>query len=520
MSVAAAEHQFLWSFIDSKERVVSAIRRRLGSRSSSRLVEVSRQAALGLPASWITACQLSVWDNIAGPKVQQLWIGVDVPTDELCVTVARHSLAGDIAPPEPDVIESTLQVFAKFDAAALSTVFSAKHRRGLCKHSFSLLVHSRHLPRLMALQHVFVDRVRQLVRLLAALLDRAPTPASALAHFHGALDDALVHLERLVVDALPTPHINDTFLSPLAARTVDALFVARAVTSTLQTHGCAVVAGSADVARINMFISSLLVFLPPADLARSAFARPPSDVVERMARASADSAQAIPHPARSQYVPNLMVQGIVDTSPSDAGEGVGGSSTAGLSRSAVLASLLPTTLILVDARVVRQAPPYAVYLRTRAEFDNAAIDRAVSGALSDGAPVAGTTSGAGVGIGGADDVFRSVTEVAPCVQRLLEDTLSLPFDLRLAYISMSMRLLTRKAVLLVKFVEASTRDGSATTVPEHLVKRLRADLGARDAADFSVLLGIAERLRPGSYHALGGDPSYIEEQLLDMFESF
>jgi hypothetical protein len=274
------------------------------------------------------------------------------------------------------------------------------------------------------------------------------------------------------------------------------------------------VAGSGDVARINMFISSLLVFLPPADLARSAFARPPSDVVERMARAFADSAQAIPQPARSQYVPNLMVQGIVDTSPSDAGDGVG------LSRSAVLASLLPTTLILVDARVVRQAPPYAVYLRTRAEFDNAAIDRAVSGALSDGAPVAGTTGGGTVGGSGADDVFRSVTEVAPCVQRLLEDTLSLPFDLRLAYISMSMRLLTRKAVLLVKFVEASTRDGSATTVPEHLVKRLRADLGARDAADFSVLLGIAERLRPGSYHALGGDPSYIEEQLLDMFESF
>ena len=49
--------------------------------------------------NWVCAVQLSVWDNIAGPKVQHLWIGVEAPSDELQMTVARHSLAGDLAPP-------------------------------------------------------------------------------------------------------------------------------------------------------------------------------------------------------------------------------------------------------------------------------------------------------------------------------------------------------------------------------------------------------------------------------------
>lgn len=465
--------------------------------------------------SWIGACQLSLWDNIAGPKVQQLWIGVDEPCDELQITVARHSLAGDLVPPQPDAIDATLQVFSKFDAVVLSTIFSAKHRRSLCKHSLSIIVHTRHLPRLVALQHIFVDRIALLVRQLAALLDHASAPLVALAIFFDLLERLVLRLERLAVEPLEPPAAVDTFLAAAASRSLDAMFVARAVTSTLQTQGCAVVAGSSSVARINMFIASLLLFVHPGDLARSAFAVPVADAIDRIAQSFADSrgssASALPFPTRAQYVPNLVVQGVVDVPGATEGEGTPGSLTAGLAQSSVLASLLPTTLILLDSRTVRQTPPFAEYVRMRSDSDHAAIARVVAQVTGDATAAAKASE--------TDVVFRTVTEAAPSVLRILEQALSLPLHLRAAFITTSMRLLMRKAVVLVKFVEATTRDGTPS-VPDNVVKRLRSDLGARDANDFSVLLGMAERLRPGSYQALGGDPSRIEEQLRELFESF
>jgi len=39
-------------------------------------------------------------------------------------------------------------------------------------------------------------------------------------------------------------------------------------------------------------------------------------------------------------------------------------------------------------------------------------------------------------------------------------------------------------------------------------------------ADFSVLLGIAEKLSPGIYVALAGDPASIEAKFVELFESF
>jgi hypothetical protein len=466
--------------------------------------------------SWIGACQLSLWDNIAGPKVQQLWIGVDEPCDELQITVARHSLAGDLVPPAPDAIDTTLQVFSKFDAVVLSTVFSAKHRRSLCKHSLSVIVHTRHLARLVALQHVFVDRITQLVRQLAALLEHASAPLVALAIFFDLLERLILRLERLAVEPLDAPSTAETFLATAASRSLDAMFVARAVTSTLQTHGCAVVAGSANVARINMFIASLLLFVHPADLARSAYAVPVGDAIDTIAQSFADSRGSASlasstFPTRAQYVPNLMVQGVVDVVGATEGEGMPGSLTAGLSQASVLASMLPTTLILLDSRTVRQTAPFSEYLRMRGDCDRAAVSRVVAQVTGDAAAAARSSE--------TDNVFRTVTEVAPSVLRILEQALSLPLYLRAAFVTTSMRLLMRKAVVLVKFVEATTRDGTPA-VPDNVVKRLRADLGARDASDFSVLLGMAERLRPGSYQALGGDPSRIEEQLRELFESF
>jgi hypothetical protein len=53
-----------------------------------------------------------------------------------------------------------------------------------------------------------------------------------------------------------------------------------------------------------------------------------------------------------------------------------------------------------------------------------------------------------------------------------------------------------------------------------VVKKIRIDLDITTEADFSVLLGIAEKLEPGIYVALAGDPASIEEKFVELFESF
>lgn len=43
------------------------------------------------------------------------------------------------------------------------------------------------------------------------------------------------------------------------------------------------------------------------------------------------------------------------------------------------------------------------------------------------------------------------------------------------------------------------------------------DLDLTSEADFSVLLGIAEKLSPGIYVALAGDPQLIAEKVMEIF---
>jgi hypothetical protein len=95
-----------------------------------------------------------------------------------------------------------------------------------------------------------------------------------------------------------------------------------------------------------------------------------------------------------------------------------------------------------------------------------------------------------------------------------------------------MRLFLRKAVVLIKYVEAELyqnnynkkkknsqknffiREKSPTLNLEiAIVKKIKLDLDIVSEQDFAVLLGIAEKTSPGIYVALAGDPASIEEKV-------
>jgi len=51
-------------------------------------------------------------------------------------------------------------------------------------------------------------------------------------------------------------------------------------------------------------------------------------------------------------------------------------------------------------------------------------------------------------------------------------------------------------------------------------KRIRNDLGLREDSCFNLLLGIAEKLKPGIYYTVVGNQARIEEILIELFERF
>jgi len=121
------------------------------------------------------------------------------------------------------------------------------------------------------------------------------------------------------------------------------------------------------------------------------------------------------------------------------------------------------------------------------------------------------------------------------------------------YISQMMSLLLRKAMVLLKYVEAELESKeNGTTVPpdpqrdeinenqsppvtprdlrdvkeetssmtRETKKKIRNDLGLREDSCFNLLLGIAEKLKPGIYYTVVGNQAWIEEKLIELFERF
>jgi len=321
------------------------------------------------------------------------------------------------------------------------------------------------LQRYLLLHYIIEDRMFQLVAKIRTLLNKSPK--TSLTSFTPQLSPFVSNLENLYISSLPIIRFAQTLFSE-NSETHECL--ARAVTSHLQSHGCTVVIGD-DLKIINMFIDSLSLFLMSStEKERS------SHVVEGRG-----------------YTPDLVLQGLLQNSLLD---------------EEVIQSLLPTTLVDLHTNVVKQTHPFHEYTVLRRDYLNMEIEKLVTAKRKDNLWTA------------QDGLFRVVKSAAPCIEKMLQEVFSLPNALREAYIAHSIRLLIRKAVLLIKYVEAELERAQCANLEASIVKKIRIDLDISSEADFSVLLGIAEKLSPGIYVALAGDPASIEEKFVELFESF
>jgi len=143
-------------------------------------------------------------------------------------------------------------------------------------------------------------------------------------------------------------------------------------------------------------------------------------------------------------------------------------------------------------------------------------------------------------------LLRSV-ETSQEVNDIIEKILRVEGNfVKQGYISQMMSLLLRRAMVLLKYVEAmpmnmessevapeprnrdeapesppiTPREPKEEALSRETKKRIRNDLGLREDTCFNLLLGIAEKLKPGIYYTVVGNQAWIEEKLIELFERF
>jgi len=285
--------------------------------------------------------------------------------------------------------------------------------------------------------------------------------------FSKQLEPFINNLEGLYTSCLSPVRFSQTIFYDTDAFEFD--FLAKAITSHMQTHGCTVITGNDEIV-INKFVDTLSLLISGAEKKRSA--------------------RVVPNRG---YVPDLVLQGIVGPVISD---------------ERVIQSTLPTTLIDLQQMTIKQTHPFHEYAVLRREFLNMEIEKLVSMKSKDNL---WTTQ---------DGLFHPIKASAACVEKLLTETFRLPMELREGFIVQYLRLLSRRAVVMIKYVEAELEKAKSPNLEASIVKKIRSDLDLTAESDFAVLLGIAEKLSPGMYVALAGDPASIEAKFVELFESF
>lgn len=458
----------MWSYLGGTQKLRLEDERR-PSQSWAHSKKTPKATVHKLPpncTAYITAFQLSLWDNLSGPRLDQMWVGYGDVNDEVMYTASRHALSGGSM---SNQVETKFQWFSDLGHLITSVVFNAPYMDSLTKFALQILIPMEHLQQYLPMHSVVEDRMLQLVSKLAALL-KVVDLEEAMLKFTGILFEVTVNLDRLFGASLPPLNFNQTlFAEDLNNEDTD--FLTRAITAHFQTHAYTVVVGP-DEDTVNTYINTLSLFLTSAD--------------ERKRSCHAVSGR--------KYAPDLVLQGLINEIPSD---------------DECIQSLYPTTIIDLNQRTVKSANKLHEYTILRKEFLEIEIHK-----LSSTKPKENLWTV-------QESMFRTVKTNATLVETMLQQTFNLPAYLRQGHITQCVRLLMKKAAVMIHYVEAYKKNEETdTTLDWGMVKKMTKDMEINSESDLSAVLGVAAKMHPGIYITVSGDPASLELKFIELFESF
>eukprot|EP00002_Diphylleia_rotans_P032509 TRINITY_DN6835_c0_g1_i3.p1 TRINITY_DN6835_c0_g1~~TRINITY_DN6835_c0_g1_i3.p1 ORF type:complete len:512 (+),score=84.76 TRINITY_DN6835_c0_g1_i3:78-1613(+) len=355
-----------------------------------------------IPSSSVVCCyQLSYWHQVFGPRVEHIWmhepyedenhpstlkfrsplIDPKLFRSETQLHICRHIFIGEICRLDRstnfDEMESKLSILPDYNVCIMSELFFALNNRYMTNYALSVYIFKQNLSRLTTLYPILQDKLQQLTKKVRLFKKRGFNMSSF--ECSKWILRSMSSLEKIFASEMPIVRFNSTLFVGYDVLEADKLFLARAITSFLQTHSYATVIGS-DERSVNKFISTLALFLSDS---------------ERGCAAYCDK-------YRNQYVPDLHLQGLilqgdirkcVSTSiakvEANRPASVRRSSTSTASDDTdldnnlicdelIIQSRYPSTLIDIRDRSVWQTRLYPEYRQLRADFLDANISSSTS----------------------------------------------------------------------------------------------------------------------------------------------
>ena len=178
--------------------------------------------------TYFKAVVLSVWDNVVGPRVKQVWLGQEDHLDgrfyqRLLPFIAKCTLSGELSrdiSPENEA-EMKFYVLAELECVMVSFVFGshigtiAAPGAAVDIFSLSLVLPLRQMPTYLELHALCADRMGALIRKLQVMLRTEGGIAQCLLPFTAALKPFLTSIADIGVASLARPiDLAETVFAP------------------------------------------------------------------------------------------------------------------------------------------------------------------------------------------------------------------------------------------------------------------------------------------------------------------
>eukprot|EP01105_Mastigella_eilhardi_P012626 TRINITY_DN2888_c0_g1_i1.p1 TRINITY_DN2888_c0_g1~~TRINITY_DN2888_c0_g1_i1.p1 ORF type:complete len:589 (+),score=145.14 TRINITY_DN2888_c0_g1_i1:38-1768(+) len=532
--------QSLWAYVDTTlcggGAALHAELKRPVSRALRRVRRMETDSLCLACTSWISSLQLILWDNVTGPRIDALWVGPENIAPEVHHDIAKTALAGSL-----EIQNQCKFIVLPHEWFVVSSIFGAPYQGTLTKYALVLVARKNHLARYLLIHKQIQSRLQYLVLLVRMLLSKEPEQLQP--HLARDVNSFAWNAEQLF-----TAGISD-WLDP-QADPLDELwrdsrlrqFVVKAVTSSLQTHGCVVVVGK-QPSLINKLVNAFSLFMNDKERA-----------VSGMAGAE-----------ECAYTPGLLLQGVWYGACAQHRK---------VGEDQLVQALLPSTVVDTDNFVVYQTVPYHTFVKQRQRHFRDALRRfadAVGKSLAAGTPspllqvplsttpkVPQTPPGSPAMMSpsspgpsdahstaaaplrepavapGSGDLWRGADFIheppaSPLVGNIMGEVMCVPSRLRAPLVRAHMRLLYRYAATLIltmsgggdNSANASGGSGNGAAVGDATARsqRVMGLLGLKSTCDLAVIVGMAERLCPGAYGIVFTSNLYeLEQAFIEIFD--
>lgn len=415
-------------------------------------------------SKYVRAIIVAVWDDTTGPKTLRIFHGRENEKldDDLIQFITTFPLFGEAGREKEiqDKIEVKFNVFSERQLMVLTSYFCAKYQNDTAVFTINLLMDKSMMNQYLQIHPIINEKMIYLGKIFQHLCTNFKFDTSkALGTFNGYLMEFVNIYDSLSSAGLPDFQIKDTVLS----KKEDREFIGKVISSHLLMHGYSIVIGE-DPNQVNKMVNTLSLFLLSNDFQLC------KNVTEK-----------------NVFVPELYVQGIVTKKRLKEAWRL-------IPTNTMMTCRYPFTIIDLIHKQIWRWKGYNHFIALQSYYREFTKKREREKFEK------------------FSDNFQRYSNTCSMVEDLLDVLNELDDNLKFSCIHDFMKILLRKAILLIKFVEKESLKETNGCVNS---KVLKESLDFASDVELSIVLAFAEKLKPGVYTIVEGDLLKQSDDLLN-----